>query len=625
MNLPKLHILPFVVALSFCALAASCSDNEPDGGQGTPLPPGQYPLKFTASVDVMTSRAPGHDAWTDGDEIGIRIGEYPKVGHYRLNSDGTVMSADEALDWQTTAPATVTAWYPYVGLNETYTLPIDNQSAGLDACDFLTAVAENQNYNKTVSMNFKHQMAKVSCKLIKDAELTNEEFGTVKVSIGGYTLASFSNGVLTGSYIDDNENNKWITPIYDTQLSDYEALVVPQNMTGKEFIKIDLTVNSNGNYIDKTLIYSPPEETAQLKAGFHNKYTILVKKDRLEVSFNETSWNDNGVHHPAEPALFRVNMPKNHEQTLIFSDNVIEKNEDYIIVKGNRFSISYEINSDNIIKALFLSEDTHRDVMNREIVDGKYVFNFYLLSEVVTLKYEDYVQPGDYYYADGTWGPPELKGLGVPIGIVFKAGPGGYGSCEDRLENYAGKNLDDIHGYAVALTDAVEGTIIWGDTGLIPDVPTFSKAYNEDFYYSETFVYGYSGYYYTKKIENWGKTGNKNYNAAAAALAYRSNEQIPAPAGSSGWYLPTLQQLSDIGKIPNRTQLFIDVQGRDLITYANKGIYWSCVTPTKEKGYLYSIDHPNENKKASKVDRNTSESGTSSNKTFHYVRAVLTF
>lgn len=607
MTLTKKHLLHAAAALSLCVVAVSCSQDEIDPGVGQQLPAGAYPLTFTASVEGMTARAAGHDAWVDGDEIGIRIGDYPKVGRYLLNADGTVMSAEESLDWQTTAPTTVKAWYPHVELNQVKTLAMDNQVEGPDAYDLLTAVAENQIYTNKVKLNFKHQMAKVSCSLEAADGITNEEFQTMKVSIAGFTVASFSNGDLTGSYKDGSESNKWITPFYDEDLKDYEALVVPADMSGKEFIKVDFTAEVNGNYIDKTLIYTPSAANGNLQAGNHYKYKIVVKKDRLEVLSLTAPWEDDGTWHPAEPAPFHVIMPKDHRQQLIYSDNVTVEDDGNLLVMGNRFTLSYNLNSDNVKMAFTISNGSTHDVVTRVVEGDKYIFSYYLLSEEVTLNYESYVQVGDYYYSDGSWGPRELRSKKTPIGVVFKAGPGAVGEAfEDSVSHYGRDDWDVIHGYAVAMSDANETHIKWGAG------KTANVAYSR--YDNDPHNTPYSGYEYTMKIKAWGEKGNA---CDAVNEVFKYNNSHPAPESTSGWYLPTPRQLVDIQSLPDRATLFTDADGKDVRVgkTTDKLYYWSCVERSGPNVYALMFDTGGEEKM--QYTTKTSVVG--------YVRPVLTF
>lgn len=99
MNIRKIHILRALTAVSFCVLVCSCSQDEIDGTHGETLPAGKYPLMFTATVDGMISRAAQSEPWGDGDEIAVQIDDYPAIGSYVLNEDGSVKESENPLSW----------------------------------------------------------------------------------------------------------------------------------------------------------------------------------------------------------------------------------------------------------------------------------------------------------------------------------------------------------------------------------------------------------------------------------------------------------------------------------------------------------------------------------------------
>ena len=368
----------------------SCSQDDMPQTGGTPLPEGEYPLTLTASVDGMNTRATGKDEWAEGDKIGVRIGADVATGCYELNHEnGTVKEVHTPVYWQSTASATVTAWYPYTpqeGVN------ISNQKDGFTDIDFLTATAPNQSYKTLVSLDFEHQMAKVSYTLKKGENITDDELQGATVILMGNTTATFVNGVLSPA---DSENNGEIISCYDGTQKTGAALLVPQNMTNKPFIKVRI----NG----KDFIYTPSDDNAgKLQAGFHNTYTITVKKDRIEVTgISASSWNDDITEGPAGKPVFRVYLPGGHGQTLTFSENVEEK-VGYLEVEGNSFSISYAVTEQNRNKGFPIAEGNGE--MERTMNGETYIFTYTLRSDL-QLTYSDYVQTGDYYYSDGTLRP----------------------------------------------------------------------------------------------------------------------------------------------------------------------------------------------------------------------------
>lgn len=273
MNITKQISNIFMPFLLPAAMLMSSCGAENLGEKGTPLPDGEYPLQLTASVDGMTSRTAGKDAWTDGDVIGVRIGD-SEPGKYELYADGAVKEFVTPLYWQNTASATVTAWYPYEPQNN---VDISNQSAGFEAFDFLYASAENQSYLSPTVLKFKHQMAKVKYTLVAGDGITDEELSGVTVQIYGSTLVSFDKGTLTSS------SEGWITPT-----SDNEALLPSCDMEGKKFMK----VNVNGT----DFYYTPKtEDEGLLIAGMMNTYTITVNAKSIDVeAVSGGEWTDSG-------------------------------------------------------------------------------------------------------------------------------------------------------------------------------------------------------------------------------------------------------------------------------------------------------------------------------------------
>ena len=100
----------------------------------------------------------------------------------------------------------------------------------------------------------------------------------------GDATATFMDGVLEQADQTDGE----ITSCYNGDTRTGAALLVPQDMTNKPFIKVSI----NGN----TFTYTPATAAAGiLTAGKVNTYTITVKADGIEVTTaTGGEWNDSG-------------------------------------------------------------------------------------------------------------------------------------------------------------------------------------------------------------------------------------------------------------------------------------------------------------------------------------------
>ena len=89
--------------------------------------------------------------WDGSEKIRVQLGD--ETADYTLNADKTLTS-DNQLYWTSTAPATVTAWYP---TNETVDLSDQSNSLAY----VLKAEVLGATYDNKIALNFTHKLAKV--------------------------------------------------------------------------------------------------------------------------------------------------------------------------------------------------------------------------------------------------------------------------------------------------------------------------------------------------------------------------------------------------------------------------------------------------------------------------------
>lgn len=528
-------------AVLLCAGLASCSqDDIPGNPQGEPLPGGEYPLMLTASVDGIRSRAAGKDAWTDGDDIGVRIGADGATGRYKLNADGTVKEAVTPVYWQNSASATVTAWWPCEAQTN---ISISNQSSGYAAYDFLTATATNQSYKTQVSLSFKHQMAKVKYILQAGTGITDAELATATVSIYGYTQVSFIQGVLSGS------DNDWITP----SATEGEVLLVPQNMAGKQFIRVKI----NNQYF----YYTPKagENVGKLEVG--NAYTYTITVSTYDIKVKEVTggtWSNGGSEAAVVPVIYTA-------------DDV--KPGDYFYEDGTTSDGGLRVHYPN---GIMKWENPKPDPMPDKT----------LLGNLVAKYTANDVKPGDYLYSDGTtsdgglrvrlsngvmrWetSKPDPTPDKTVSGIVFWIPSEIYtfegvrqtpaSLTDDKI--MAAKHPNCTRGLAVAVKDVTyngKNSIQWQK----PSEALSSWQKGNDFTHAnkEQFVsiasgtgsdaninriYGYQNTVvlraYNEYCTNKSRT---NYIVKPVAALGEFAATNPAPLGSTGWFFPSVKEL----------------------------------------------------------------------------------
>ena len=256
------------VVMLICGMLASCSSEDEST---TPLPYGKYPLQLTAEVAQPQTRAGGKDAWTGGEEIRVSLEGVFGNKTYVMDASGNASpkDADNAFYWKNTDEARVSAWTPDIE-SET---DISDQSGGYAAFDVLYASAIGR-YDQAINLRFIHRMAKIEVILKASEGITEEELEGATVTIFGDPLTHSTAGLVSPGDQSDGE----IKPYYDAATKKYEALVPPQDMTGKPLIRISIGSND--------FTYTPETEAAGKFGFFGGKryaYTITVKASGIDV------------------------------------------------------------------------------------------------------------------------------------------------------------------------------------------------------------------------------------------------------------------------------------------------------------------------------------------------------
>lgn len=288
----------WTILASLSLVAAACGKTEPESA--TALPEGKYPLKLTAEMTQPLTRSGGKDAWTGGEEIGVSMDGLLSPRKFVIEPGGSAKPIDaaNAIWWKNADEARVTAWYPDI-VNPA--LDISDQSGGYADFDLVWATAVGR-YDRDIVLQFTHRMAKIEFSLAAGDGITEEELASASVKVLGDDEAYFSIGMIGAADKSDGE----IAPYYDSATKKFEAVVVPQDMTGKPLIRIGLG--------GKTFAYTPETQSkGKLDAGTCHSYAITVKANGLEV---ETpwgyDWSDGGEENvtPKQVQLFKADELK---------------------------------------------------------------------------------------------------------------------------------------------------------------------------------------------------------------------------------------------------------------------------------------------------------------------------
>lgn len=622
-----MHAVPSALLVAV-ALLAGCSQSDlPDGDR---LPDGQYPITLTAAVEGQTvTRATVDNTWAGTEEVALQVGG--EVKKYTVATGGAMTAADGVQYW-TNKTMTVQAWHSPQGYSATrpasFTVQADqntNSGAGYQQSDMLYT-SQNITYNAATppQLTFKHLPVKVVVNLSNGGGVTETDVQNATVTFVNQALTSGAIGYddNTGAVtsVAQAAGKSIITPkVSASATSGYqktvEALLVPQQMQGKQFVKIMVGSGAAA----RTYYYVPKGNDANLEHGNQYTYCITVKKEKekLEVTVqnNGTQWTDNSINggDPVKKEYYVITLPATSSTGL---SNVVVTNSQGQTIPAETDGVSYHLSTDqsafnisytsaNAMKSLVpvsgLADFSRTDNSN----SGSFTANYTRVCSDITLSYDDYAKVGDYYYSDGTWGPGSTPPSGsdaTAIGVVFYTGVG----SDDALSNYSSiSGMTKIHGYVVAAKDLLSSA----NTSYGGKLPKNSYGYLQNFDVPEienNNIHSYNGYAVTKIIREKyiPKTTEYEFPAFAACATYHTDTQA-APANSSGWYLPSAAMLPAINNIKSRCADCPNGSAPD-------SDYMSCSEMNMEgvQGYAF---HKSQYTGRSKNDDNTK------------ARAVLTF
>lgn len=394
------------VAVFACLMAASCSDVTDDG---TALPPGTYPMTFTASVDGLTATRATTDnnsRWTGGEQVNIQVNNTSKT--YTATSDGVLTSTD-GFYWQDKNSINVKAWYP-VNFNLA-NITRQNDGNNYAQLDFLYAPQSSIPFNTTASLNFEHRMAKVTATLKAGSGLTDSDLQNAEVKFYGYTAATVD--CAAGTITSPNSND-WITAHLSG--NSYSALLIPQSpfTAGGKFISVTISGD--------TYYYTPSAGDADTEAGKAYNYTITVHKSGMIVSADGWESMDNVTgNNDTEPYIITVTGEGISDISIANTTNALSGKFSYPLDATDNPVLTFKVNEGKGVTAVELAG---RCKYNQAFDVTQKQFTFTLSDiktsvgiHLVTKDIEASPQVGYLVYEDKTISQNLMN---PPIGIVYK-------------------------------------------------------------------------------------------------------------------------------------------------------------------------------------------------------------
>lgn len=325
-------------AAAACLFAACTADNDP----GPDAAATGTPLIFTADVcapptgATTTRSATAAGQWTDGDVVAVEVDGVVKR-YLASSSAGNAATlqpadADNTHYWPEPGKSvSVRAWYygnayfwnrlpSYWHLGASQETTPDDES-NYQYKDFLYAPAQSLAYNPQqgaaggrISLTFYHQVARVEVR-IRKAGLVNDGNKEDILTPLGYNPSTNSDMCMYGTFDASLINpaagqysgltadrTKYLAQVAPHEIPGtppdgyarcYEALVIPQDMSGKHFISVRIP-NAGGSF--DNYHYIPGAGEADLRGGYTYTYDITVSEHgTLHVTAAPpiTGWVDN--------------------------------------------------------------------------------------------------------------------------------------------------------------------------------------------------------------------------------------------------------------------------------------------------------------------------------------------
>lgn len=315
---------------------------------GETLPEGKYPVKITTSIKASVTRSTVDDNYFSGDKVAIQavtkandnMTPWDKMTTYLYKGYKNSLdpqNSNETHYWTSSNETKqIRGWYtPKLTQDSTavptsWTVAADqnaNDGKGYEESDLLFAPPVEVKYGNEADLTFYHQTAKVIINIKKGGIISQEsQIKAIKIGDDNMALSADYKAPETakktyGDWILKDKGSiiphlKYTMDAFLNREQRYEALIIPQNMSGKKFISITTDKDSTYSYI-------PSGDDANLQPGTTYTYNITVRNNEIEVqAMKSNAWIDSGESENIQSSL------KRYEASDIKLGDLLYRNKD---------------------------------------------------------------------------------------------------------------------------------------------------------------------------------------------------------------------------------------------------------------------------------------------------------
>lgn len=294
--------IPIYIMYLWAALVLAACTGDDDAA----WPEGGVPLELYAAVEGYSSanaqtRATTENRWEGGEVVRLWIRSRsigsPNEIHLSVDSDGKLITNDALCTWiSPDEEKIIYGEYHNSQASSLISVQADQRDKGYQDSDCMAAPRIDITVTSPdKTLVFRHVTAKVVVHLKAGDGVTNDELRTTTVTFENLACkggsVDFSNGtaeqVTPGTdRITPNE----VTPAADGYVRTVRALLPPQNMSGRKFVKIVIG--------GKTFYYTPAAGEADFFSGKMYEYRLTVTSEGIENI--DVEGEGGGTWHPVE-------------------------------------------------------------------------------------------------------------------------------------------------------------------------------------------------------------------------------------------------------------------------------------------------------------------------------------
>ncbi len=279
----KTNIPIYIMYLWAALVLAACT-----GDDDAAWPEGGVPLELYAAVEGYSSanaqtRATTENRWEGGEVVNLRIkiGDMTLASSLDVDSDGKLITNDVGCTWKSPdEEKEIYGIYRSPTASSLFSVLADQSNEGYQDSDYMVAPKIRITVTSPdKTLVFRHVTAKVVVHLKVGNGVTDDELQRATVTFENLTCTGGSVNTSNGTagqvrpgtdHITPNE----VTPAAADYVRTVRALLPPQNMSGRKFVKIVIG--------GKTFYYTPAAGEANFFSGKMYEYRLTVTSEGIE-------------------------------------------------------------------------------------------------------------------------------------------------------------------------------------------------------------------------------------------------------------------------------------------------------------------------------------------------------